>query len=273
MLVIGSRLAMGKPNPDVEIIQIDADAYEIGLSGDDRLALVGDVKSTIPALGDALADAGINQPSPVDKVAAVREEMAGPEGRIEPQNTLLNDIREGFPDDGIAIYGVTQLGYVSRTYWPVYEPYTFIDSGYSENLGYAFPTALGAKVARPDKPVLCVSGDGGFGYHTPELSTAVKYGINVVTVLFNDNAYGNVARDLDMDFGGQYEVDLHNADYMELAAAYGVEGIRVDDHSKLKNTVADAVQLDKPVLIEVPFTRMPRPWPASSRPAWTKPQK
>jgi acetolactate synthase-1/2/3 large subunit len=273
MLVIGSRLAMGKPNPDVKIIQIDADPYEIGLSGDDRLALVGDVKSTMPALGDALADAGFSQSSPVDKVAAIREELAGPEGRVEPQNTMLDDIREGFPDDGIAIYGVTQLGYVSRTYWPVYEPYTFIDSGYSENLGYAFPTALGAKVAQPDKPVLCVTGDGGFGYHTPELSTAVKYGINVVTVLFNDNAYGNVARDLDMDFGGHYEMDLHNADYMELAAAYGVEGIKVDDHSKLKNTVADAVQLDKPVLIEVPFTRMPRPWPASSRPSWTKPQK
>lgn len=273
MLVIGSRLAMGKPNPNVQIIQIDADAYEIGLRKDDTLALVGDVKSTIPALTDAIADAGISQPSPVDKVAAVREEMAGPEGRIEPQNTLLDEIRAALPDDGIAIYGVTQLGYVSRTYWPVYEPYTFIDSGYSENLGYAFPTALGAKVAQPNKPVLCVSGDGGFGYHTPELSTAVKYGINVVTVLFNDNSYGNVARDLDMDFGGQYEVDLYNADYMELAAAYDIEGIKVDDHSKLKNTVADAVQLDKPVLVEVPFTRMPRPWPASSRPEWTKPQK
>ena len=101
----------------------------------------------------------------------------------------------------------------------------------------------------------------------------VKYGIDVVVVLFNDNSYGNVARDLDMDFGGQYEVDLHNPDYMELAAAYGLEGMKCDDHSLLSRYVSDAVQMDAPVLIEVPFTRMPRPWPASSRPEWTKPQK
>ena len=273
VLVVGSRLAMGKPNPNVKIVQIDADPYEIGLRNDDTLALVGDVKSTLPALAASLNGVGSRRPSPAATVAEVREEVAGPEGRIEPQNTLLNAIREGFPDDGIAIYGVTQLGYISRTYWPVYEPRTFIDSGYSENLGYALPTAIGAKVARPDNPVLCVSGDGGFGYHTPELSTMVKYGINVVTVLFNDNSYGNVARDLDMDFGGQYEVDLHNPDYMELAAAYGLEGMKCDDHAQLSRYVADAVQMDKPVLIEVPFTRMPRPWPASSRPEWTKPQE
>ncbi len=273
MLVVGSRVAMGRPNPNVKIVQIDADPQEIALRKDDTLALVGDAKSTLSALSASLNGVGSSRPSPAAIVAEVREEMAGPEGRTEPQNSLLNAIRDGFPDDGIAIYGVTQLVYISRTYWPVYEPRTFIDSGYSENLGYALPTALGAKVAQPDRPVLCVTGDGGFGYHTPELSTSVKYGINVVTVLFNDGAYGNVARDLDMDFGGNYEMDLVNPDYQELAASYGLEGIKCEDHSKLARTVADAVQMDKPVLIEVPFTRMPRPWPASSRPEWTKPQK
>ena len=75
-------------------------------------------------------------------------------------------------------------------------PKTYIDSGYSFNLGYAFPTALGAKVAHPGRPVLCMAGDGGFMFNASELSTAVKYDIPVVTVVFRNDSYGNVARDL-----------------------------------------------------------------------------
>ncbi len=67
-------------------------------------------------------------------------------------------------------------------------------------LGYRFPTALGVKVAKPDRPVLCVTGDGGFMFNASELSTAVKYGINLVTVVFRNDSYGNVARDLDEFF-------------------------------------------------------------------------
>ena len=74
-------------------------------------------------------------------------------------------------------------------------PKTYIDSGYSFNLGYGFPTALGAKVARPDRPVVCMTGDGGFMFNSSELATAVRYGIDVVTVVFNNDSYGNVARE------------------------------------------------------------------------------
>ena len=81
-------------------------------------------------------------------------------------------------------------------------PKTYIDSGYSFNLGYAFPTALGVKVANPDRPVVCMAGDGGFMFNASELSTAVKYGINVVTVIFRNDSYGNVARDLEEGFNG-----------------------------------------------------------------------
>ena len=89
-------------------------------------------------------------------------------------------------------------------------PKTYIDSGYSFNLGFAFPTALGAKVARPDRPVVCIIGGGGFTFNAAELATAVQYGINVVTIVFRDDAYGNVSRDLDEMFDGTYETDLLN---------------------------------------------------------------
>ena len=94
------------------------------------------------------------------------------------------------------VWDINQLSFYARTHWPVNHAKTYIDSGYSFNVGYSFPTALGVKVAKPDRSVLCMVGDGGFMFNASELATAVKYGINVVTVLFNNDSFGNVARDM-----------------------------------------------------------------------------
>jgi acetolactate synthase-1/2/3 large subunit len=154
---------------------------------------------------------------------------------------------------------MTQIGYYSRPFWPVYRPRTYLTSSYSGNLGYAFPLALGAKVACPDRAVVSISGDGGFLYNVQELATAVQYRINVVAVVFNDNAYGNVARDLDESWGGSFGASLHNPDFMALAAAFGVVGRRAKDPTDVGDLVRDAIQMDRPVLIEVPVSRMARP--------------
>jgi acetolactate synthase-1/2/3 large subunit len=154
---------------------------------------------------------------------------------------------------------MTQIGYHSRPFWPVYEPRTYLTSSYSGNLGYGFPTALGAKVARPDRPVVVVCGDGGFLFNSQELSTAVRYGIPVVVVLFNDDSYGNVARDLDEAWGGTIGADLANPDFMRLAEAYGVTGFRAKEPTDVGDLVREAIALGRPVLIEVPVGRMPRP--------------
>ena len=154
---------------------------------------------------------------------------------------------------------MTQIGYYSRPFWPVYHPRTYLTSSYSGNLGYAYPVALGAKVARPDRPVVSVSGDGGFLFNAQELATAMRYKINVVAVVFNDNAYGNVARDLDEAWGGAYGADLHNPDFMKLAEAFGVHGMRATRPTDVGGLVREAIQLDRPVLIEVAVGRMPRP--------------
>ncbi len=104
--------------------------------------------------------------------------------------------------------------------------------GYSLNLGYAFPTALGGKVAEPGRPVICMSGDGGFMFNASELSTAVKYGINVVTVVFRNDSYGNVARDLNDLFEGTYGTDLHNPDFVKFAESFGAVGMRADSDGR-----------------------------------------
>jgi acetolactate synthase-1/2/3 large subunit len=143
----------------------------------------------------------------------------------------------------------------------VYEPRTYLTSSYSGNLGYGFPTALGAKVAQPDRPVVAVCGDGGFLFNSQELSTAVRHNIPVVVVVFNDDAYGNVARDLDEAWGGSAGtgVELANPDFVRLAEAYGVTALRAKEPTDVGDLVREAIALDRPVLIEVPVGRMPRP--------------
>ncbi|MQF64422.1 hypothetical protein FIM03_03910 [SAR202 cluster bacterium AD-802-L14_MRT_200m] len=105
------------------------------------------------------------------------------------------------------------------------------------------------------------------------ISTAVKYGINLVTVIYNDGHYGNVARDLDDDFGGDYETEFSNPDFVKLAEAYGAIGLRAKDPFDVQNVIPRALDMKKPVFIDVPVSRVPRPKQWAARAPWTKPQE
>ena len=171
--------------------------------------------------------------SPTEKIAKIRKILnSGAEG-LHPQHEIINSLREGMPKDTITVWDMTQLGYYSRPGWKTYNTSSYLDSGYSGNLGWAYPTSLGAKVAKPETPVVSISGDGGFMYNVQELSTAVKYGINVVCVVFNDGHYGNVRRDLSLDWSGDYGTSFVNPDFVKMAESYGALGLKVTDPEKL----------------------------------------
>ena len=258
VLAVGSRLALVSFKPGTRIIQIDADEREIGRNHRDTLGLVGDARATLEALLERLRAAAGPRPSRKAEHEALRARIAA-DNVMEPNASILRSLRAGTPENAILVAGMTQIGYYSRPFWPVYEPRTYLTSSYSGNLGYAYPVALGAKVARPDRPVVSVSGDGGFLFNAQELSTAARYGIGVVAVVFNDGSYGNVARDLDESWGGQYGAELANPDFMKLADAYGVSGVRAKEPTEVGRLVREAIERDRPALIEVPVGRMDRP--------------
>ena len=258
VLAVGSRLAAVSFKPGTRIIQIDADEHEIGRSHKDTLGLIGDARATLEALLERLRAAAAPRPSRKAEHETLRAKMAG-ENTMEPNASIIKSLRAGAPENTILVAGMTQIGYYSRPFWPVYEPRTYLSSSYSGNLGYAYPVALGAKVARPDRPVVSVSGDGGFLFNAQELSTAARHGINVVAVVFNDSSYGNVARDLEESWGGQYGAELTNPDFMKLADAYGVVGMRAKEPTEVGRLVREAIEKDRPALIEVPVGRMSRP--------------
>ena len=202
---IGARFSLGNPAGEAStLVNINIDDTELTRHQANTIPLHGDARATIEALLPYLIEAGARErPSPADAVAAARSLIAYYDIRLkEPQYAVLEAIQGTIPEDAFMVWDVTQFGYYARTHYKVKHPKTYIDSGYSFNLGYGFPTALGAKVARPDRPVVCMTGDGGFMFNSSELSTAVKYGINVITIVFRNDSYGNVARDLDEMFGG-----------------------------------------------------------------------
>jgi len=258
VLAVGTRLAVAGLPPDQQVIQIDVDADEIGRNHAKTLALVGDARVTLVELLRRLRAGSAPRPSRRLERAALRARIAAAASQ-EPQASILRSLRAGAPEETILVADMTQIGYYSRPFWPVYHPRTYLTSSYSGNLGYAYPTALGAKVACPDRPVISLSGDGGFLFNAQELATAVRYAINVIAVVFNDEAYGNVARDLDESWGGSVGADLRNPDFMKLAEAFGVVGMRAKEPTEVGDLVRDAVAMERPVLIEVPVGPMPRP--------------
>jgi len=166
------------------------------------------------------------------------------------------------PEDGILVNEFTQVGYVSQVAFPVYHPRTYIAPGYQGTLGYGFPTALGAKCAFPGRAVLSINGDGGIGWALPELATARKYGIGLVTVVFNDQAYGNVRRSQVEQFGGRLlGTDLVNPDFVELADSFGVRGARATTPAELQGLLSEVLGANaEPVLVDVPVGPMPNPF-------------
>ena len=224
--------------------------------------MVNDASEALQAIFSSLDGRIEDRPSREQELSALKQEFRDKFAKdIAPQFTYLQAIREALPDDGFFVDEVTQVGFASWYAFPVYQPRHFISAGYQGTLGYGFATALGVQVGNPDKAVVSINGDGGFMFNLPELATAVQYDIPLVTIVFNNDTYGNVKRQQEEWFGGRFiAADLHNPDYMKLADAIGMQGYRVKSADELKTTLAQAFEARKPCLIEVPVGDMPTPW-------------
>jgi acetolactate synthase-1/2/3 large subunit len=261
ILAVGTRLAAPAWLNGQRVVQIDIDAEELGRNYENTFGMLGDARVTLEGVSRALSGPISDRENRHAEVAALRQRRRETALRVEPQESLIAAVRSAVPHDGILISGMTQMGYYARGFYPVYQPGTFLTSSYSGNLGYAFPLALGAKVAQPDRAVVALSGDGGFLFNSQELATAVQYGINAVVVVFNDNAYGNVMRDQVNRFQGRtIGVGLHNPDFMKLAEAYGARGMLAQGPDQLEQAIKEAIAGNRPTLIEVPVAMMPTPF-------------
>jgi thiamine pyrophosphate-dependent acetolactate synthase large subunit-like protein len=139
-------------------------------------------------------------------------------------------------------------------------PRTFLYPVGSATLGYGVPAAIGAKIARPDRAVVAVVGDGGFMYSVNELATAVKYRLPVVFLVMNDDRYGAIKWLQQTMFDGRWgEADLSNPDFPALARAFGARGERVAGFDALRGAIETALAADGPTVLELRMAVDP-PW-------------
>ncbi len=135
---------------------------------------------------------------------------------------------------------------------PIYQPRTFMYPHGWAGIGFAFPAGMGAKAGRPNQPVVCVTGDGGFQYNFQELATAAQYGINPIILMFNDNAWGVLKGYQENNYSGRFfGTELVNPDFVKLFESYGFEGTKVSTVAEMSRAIEQAVASDRTQLIEV----------------------
>jgi acetolactate synthase I/II/III large subunit len=247
---------------DIAVIRIDSDPEEPARVHRPAVSLIGDALPILRRLLDVLPTHNAKRPARADEM---RERHARWNARLEklgPQLAFLEAIRAELPEDGIFVDEVTQIGFAARLAFPVYRPRTFLSPGYQDNLGWGYATALGAQHARPDVPVLAISGDGGFMYTANELATAVRHRIPLVALIFNDGAFGNVRRIQAEQYGNRLiACDLANPDFLRFAESFGAAAERAKDPAGLRAALKRGFsRRDGPTIIEVPVGAMPSPW-------------
>jgi acetolactate synthase I/II/III large subunit len=266
VLAVGTRLLIQHRqwgiDDAVAVIRVDSDPEEPARLHKPAAALIGDAAPVLRRLIEAVAIRNGKRPS---RTAELRERQARWDrklAKLAPQRAFLDAIRAELPDDGIFVDEVTQMGFVARLAFPVYKPRTFLSPGYQDNLGWGFATALGAQHARPDVPVVAISGDGGFMFTANELATAMRHRIPLVTVVFADGAFGNVRRTQADHYGNRLiACDLANPDFVRFAESFGASAERAADPAALRAALRRGfARRDGPTLIEVPVGPMPSPW-------------
>ncbi len=241
VLAVGTRLSLQQrlwgTDDALKIVRIDADPEEIDRIARPAVGIVGDSARVLARSSRRAARATTAAgPRATDEMRARKAEAdAELAQKFKPQVGYLEAIRAELPEDGIFVDELTQIGYVGRLAFPVYRPRTYLSSGYQGTLGWGVATAIGAKAARPDTPLVAISGDGGFMFNVQELATAVQHRIPVVIVLTTDNAYGNVRRTQVEAFGNRVIAsDLKNPDFLKFAESFGVMGLRATTPDELR---------------------------------------
>ncbi len=261
--------------PPTKLIQIDIDPAEIGRNYPVAIGALADLKSALATLLRAakrLAPEGVERPALLAEMARNRKAfvagnqaaMASDAWPMRPER-ILADLRAVLPRDSILCTDVGWNKNGMAQQYPVYTPGSVFTPGGFATMGFGSPAALGAKVARPDKVVVALIGDGGFGQNPAALATAFESDIAVVWVIMNNQAFGTIAG-LEMahygtTFATVFEKDgkPYSPDYAAIARAYGVEGIKVASAAEFKPALQKAIKLKRPVVLDVTMKNEPVP--------------
>jgi acetolactate synthase-1/2/3 large subunit len=261
--------------PPTQLMQIDIDPSEIGRNYPVAFGAVADLKSALGTLlrvARRIAPNGVKRPellaemaaNRADFVAGRRENMESAAWPMNPER-ILADLRQALPRNSIICTDVGWNKNGLAQQYPVYEPGTIFTPGGFATMGFGSPAALGAKLAMPDRVVVALVGDGGFGQNPAALATAFVDDIAVIWVIMNNHAFGTIAglelAHFGTTFGTVFEKDGESCspDFAAIARAYGIEGIHIESAAELRPAIEAAIQKKRPVVIDVHMKNVPTP--------------
>lgn len=261
--------------PPTKLIQIDIDPSEIGRNYPVEIGVVADLKQALTVLNRVakeLVPEGLQNEELKQEIAAYREEFKKSNEKFITDNSfpmqpqrILEEVREVLPKDA---YITTDVGWNKNgvgQQFPIYEAGSILTPGGFATMGFGAPAALGAKIAQPDKVVVSLVGDGGFGQNPALLATAAEENIPVVWIIMNNYAFGTIAglqkAHYGTTLGTLFEKDgkPYSPDYAAIARAYGVEGIKIESAEEFKPALQRAIASNKPVVIDVAMLNNPVP--------------
>lgn len=263
--------------PPAKLIHVDVDPHEIGKNYETECGITGDIKLVLSDLLDGISrqqarralEGRAGYLDGVECLKARWEEILERRRSVEgiPTSMLraLRVLRNVLPRNGIVTVGSGHPQSSTKQAFPVYEPRTHITSGSFSSMGFAVPAAIGAKLAKPDTPVVCVIGDGDMMMSLQELAVCVMYDLPVVFLVLNNSGYisirdgqdGLIGRNIGSEFNHHAgNREAYSVDFPALAGSFGFEvATRITDTSELETTIRRALDSNAPALIEVPITR------------------
>jgi acetolactate synthase-1/2/3 large subunit len=263
--------------PPSKLMHIDIEPQEIGRNFPTEIGVVADVKAALRVLNRVAREmlpGGRRNPALSKEIAAHRAEFAARNAAMQRSDAfpmmperILADLRAEMPRDA---YLTTDVGWNKNgvgQQFPIYTPGTVLTPGGFATMGFGPPAALGAKIAAPERVVISLVGDGGFGQNPAMLATAAAEGLAVIWVVMNNNAFGTIAGLQKAHYGLTYGTTFPKAaeqaeqtpDYAAIARAYGVDGIRLTSAAGFRPALAAAIASGRPCVIDVAMVNNPTP--------------
>ncbi len=261
--------------PKTRLIQIDIEPSEIGRNYPVDIGAVADLKhalETLYTVAKKKIPAGIKREKLQKQIADERSTFKTSNAEMERSNAfpmmperILAEVREILPRDAII---TTDVGWNKNgvgQQFPIYTPGSILIPGGYATMGFGGPAAIGAKIAAPDKIVIALVGDGGFGQNPALLATAKHEGVAVIWLIMNNDAFGTIAglekAHYHTTFGTVFQKDGESTspDYAAIARAYGIEGIKITSAAEFKPALVKAIAMNKPVVLDVPMINNPVP--------------
>ena len=263
--------------PGTKVIHIDIEPAEIGRNYPTEIGVVSDAKSALRVLtrvAKELYPDGFKRDGLKKKISTFRkdfknsnQEMATSSAFPMMPERILADVRTALPEDAII---TTDVGWNKNgvgQQFDILTPGSILTPGGFATMGFGPPGAIGAKLASPDKVVISLVGDGGFGQNPSMLATAVERDLGIIWLIMNNNAFGTIAGLQKAHYGltygttfpGSASAPTHGPDYADIAKAYGAVGVKISSADELQTAIETAIKSDKPTVIDVPMINNPTP--------------